>query len=298
MLKANFSGWFPLPPYRSLLAAALLVAPNLLLHSQAALAEVPTSTKASQDTFPSAESTIKVPATATAPNRSEPAVQIDPLDSPHPIPWNWVLTTHAEVAANGGSGLRYYRSPSLISPDGQFAAYTRIQMDVQPELHRSRVTSVLFLENLRTGNLRTIIASSPLASNPFAPSEEADMPGTISILMPISWSSAGELLLARQFEGIFSTSDASDYAVIWDRRTNTTRTLTPTKVDYTHAVLLGWSKSQADRILFRAGNLGDDKWPLWAVDQNGETLAANEDPQPIIFGQFVNNLWAGPQALK
>jgi hypothetical protein len=102
---------------------------------------------------------------------TQAGVQIDPLDSPHPIPWNWVLATHAELCASNSSGVRYYRSQSLLSPDGQYAAYSRIQMEGQPELYQSRVTSVVFVENLQTGDLRTITPSSPWADNPMSPSK-------------------------------------------------------------------------------------------------------------------------------
>ncbi|MEW5858715.1 MAG: hypothetical protein AB1861_15220 [Cyanobacteriota bacterium] len=230
-----------------------------------------------------------------APDMTQAVVQIDPLDSPHPVPWNWVMTTHAEVTANGGTGIRYYRSPSLVSPDGQYAAYSRIQLQVQPELYQSRISSVMFVENLRTGDLRTISASSPLADNPFVSNEEADMPGIIAILIPISWSAKGDRVLARQFEGLFSTSDASDYAVVWDRQQNRTTTLSPDRDDYTNAVLLGWSHTNPDQVLFRAGELGEEEWPLWAVDLNGQTVAAIED-EPLIFGQTITHSWAGPQA--
>ncbi|PSB68033.1 hypothetical protein C7B61_02990, partial [filamentous cyanobacterium CCP1] len=80
------------------------------------------------------------------------------------------------------SKFRYYRSQSLISPDGQYAAYSRIQMQLSADFTQSRVASVLFLENLRTGELQTITASSPFADNPFL-SGEPNSPGTIAILI-------------------------------------------------------------------------------------------------------------------
>ncbi len=230
-----------------------------------------------------------------APEIDRPLVQSDPLDSPHPVPWNWVLATQAQVSVKGGSGVRYYRSRSLVSPDGQYAAYSRIQLDVQPELYRSRVTSVMFLENLKTKELRVITASSPLAEHQFSKNPEASKPGTIAILIPVSWSPGGDRLLARQFEGLFSTSDASDYAVVWDRQSNSTSTITPGDVQYSNAVLLGWSQTNPSQVLFRAGELGDEKPPLWAVNLKGQTVAALED-KPLIVGQLVNYLWAGPQA--
>jgi hypothetical protein len=221
-------------------------------------------------------------------------VPLDPLNSPHPIPWNWVLANAAEFALGQNLTARSYRSGSLISPDGQYAAYSRLQMQAELEFYTNRVTSVMFLENLQTGDLRTITPSSPLASNPFGGSEEAELPGTISILIPISWSESGDRLLARQFEGLFNTSEASDYAAIWDRRNGTTTTLAPNSIDYTNAVLLGWSQADPNRVLFQAGNLGDEHWPIWSVGLDGQTLPGGDD-RPIAHGQVLNHVWTGPQ---
>jgi hypothetical protein len=226
---------------------------------------------------------------------TQPSVPTDPLDSPHPIPWNWMMGVHGEVSSTEGTGMRYYRSSSLISPDGNFAAYSRIRMEIEPQLFRSRVNSVLFVENLQTGELRTIAASSPLADNPLSDSDEADMPGNIAVLMPVTWSQSGDRVLAREFEGRFSTSDASDYAVVWDRQRDRTHTLAPNRVHYTNAILLGWSQTYPDRVLFRAGIIGERDWPLWAVDLGGSTVAVRED-RPLVFGRSVNNVWTGPQA--
>jgi hypothetical protein len=222
---------------------------------------------------------------------TRPPVQLDPLNSPHPIPWTWILTTHAKNQI----GTTYYRSASLLSPDGQYAAYSRIQMQVQPELYQCRVRSVMFVENRQTGHLQTVSAASPLTAHPFALTEEADSPGMISILMPVSWSESGNQLLAREFEGIFCTGDASDYAVVWHRHHHTTTTLVPASIDYTHAILLGWSQQYPDSVLFKAGRMGRENWPLWAVDLQGRTFAAKSD-KPLTFGQAVSHVWAGPQA--
>jgi hypothetical protein len=222
-------------------------------------------------------------------------VPLDPLNSPHPVPWNWVLANAAELAIGHNLSTRFYRSSSLISPDGQYAAYSRLQMQAEPEFYTNRVTSVMFLENLQTGDLRSIAPSSPLASNPFGGSEEAELPGTISILIPISWSESGDRLLARQFEGLFNTSEASDYAVIWNRRSGTTTTLAPDSIEYTNAILLGWSETQPNCILFQAGCLGDERWPLWRVAIDGKTILAEED-RPIACGQVLHPVWSGPQS--
>ncbi|MFP4296412.1 MAG: hypothetical protein ACLFT0_00980 [Spirulinaceae cyanobacterium] len=226
-----------------------------------------------------------------------PEVPIDPLNSAYPIPWNWVLATYAEFggAANDGPPrTRFYRSPSLMSPDGQYAAYSRIQMQADSHLHGSRVTSVMFLEDTKTGDLRTITAASPLSDNPFGNSEAAGNPGTISILIPVSWSETGDRLLARQFEGLFNSSLASDYAVVWQRKDQQTFTLVPNTTQYSNAVLLGWSEADRDRVLFRAGNLGEEHWQIWAVNLKGETILARQD-HPIVYGQVLNQVWTGPQ---
>lgn len=243
---------------------------------------------------PSSQFTAAVPEEITQ-DIIQPRVQIDPLDSPHPIPWNWILATHAELCASNSAGTRYYRSQSLISPDGQYAAYSRIQMEGQPELYQSRVTSVIFVENLQTGDLKTITACSPSANLPMHSDQDADMPGAIAILIPVSWSKSSDRLLARQFEGIFNTTEASDYGIIWDSQQNRTTTLFPKAVQYDIAVLLGWSQTHPDRVLFRAGELGNERWPIWAVAANGETTLALEDA-PIAYGQVLNQVWAGPQA--
>jgi len=240
----------------------------------------------------SGNSTPEAAATPMNPTTSEYS---DPLDSPYPIPWNWVMNTHAEVAMGEGSGLRYYRTPSLVSPDGQYAAYSRIQFQIRSQLHSSRVTSVMFLENLQTGNLEVVTAASPLANNPFDGNPEAQLPGVITMLIPVSWSELGDRLLARQFEGLFSSSMVSDYAVIWNRNLNETTTVAPGQVNYSHAILLGWSENNANHVLFKAGIIGDENWPMWAVNPEGKTLLATGD-RPQTFGRSVAEAWAGPQA--
>ncbi|NEP56822.1 MAG: hypothetical protein F6K31_07320 [Symploca sp. SIO2G7] len=221
-------------------------------------------------------------------------VQVDPLNSPHPVPWSWVLATHAEVSTNEHVSVRYYRSHSLISPDGQYATYSRIQIKGEPELHRSRITSVMFVENLQTGDLRTITASSPLADNPLTSSEETDLPGAFSIVLPISWSNSSDRVLARQFEGLLGTSNASDYAVVWDCQQHYLSTIAPEGIDYTYAVLLGWSQNKPEQVLFRTGELGNENWSMWSVTLNGKTTLAVEE-KPMVFGQVINHVWAGPQ---
>jgi hypothetical protein len=228
----------------------------------------------------------------------EPPVQLDPLNSPYPVPWNWVQAMLSESSSLGTPVLRYYRSPALLSPDGTYAAYSRIQIQIHPNFTQSRVGSVLFLENLRTGDLQTITAVSPFADNPFMTNGEPERAGTIAILIPIAWSESSDRILAREFESLFGTDLASDYAVVWDRDRNQTYTLAPTHVDYSNAILLGWSQQNPNQVLFRAGQMGEEDWGLWAVQVDGRTLAAHDEDQPMIYGQVVNNIWAGPQAYR
>lgn len=218
----------------------------------------------------------------------------DPLNSPYPVPWNWVLAMLSERGSVPNPRFRYYRSQSLISPDGQYAAYSRIQMQLSADFTQSRVASVLFLENLKTGELQTITASSPFADNPFF-SDEPNPTGTIAILIPIAWSETSDRVLAREFESIFGSDIASDFAVVWDRPTNRTYTIAPTVVRYSNAVLLGWSQSNPEQVLFRAGMMGEEDWSMYAVDVRGQTAYASND-QPVTFGRVVNSIWSGPQA--
>jgi hypothetical protein len=223
---------------------------------------------------------------------SQQSVQLDPLNSPHPIPWNWVMVTAQSTIASAAK-LHYYRSQSLISPDGVYAAYSRIQMQVGAEFFHSRVSSVLFVENLKTGDLQAITPTAPLADNPFMP-EEDRLQGSISIVIPVSWSETGSHLLAREFESLFCSDMASDYAVIVNLPEQRVSTIAPTRIQYTYAVLLGWSASHPTQALFRVGELGNDLWHLWTVDVSGQTLPAQDD-RPVTFGQSVSSVWMGPQ---
>lgn len=226
---------------------------------------------------------------------TESSVPQDPLGSRHPIPWRWIINTHQEVSTESGSGIRYYRSQSLVSPDGQYAAYSRIKLRVQPELYRSRVSSVLFVENLQNGHLRAITPTSPFADHPFTIASSEVPQGAMSVLVPVSWSSGGDRFLAREFDGIFNSSVASDYAVIWDRQQDKTSTVAPNNIEYTNAILLGWSQNHSNSVLFRAGMMGQSQWSLWAVDFDGMTVAANQD-QPVLFGRTTDRAWSGAQA--
>ncbi|MEH2023688.1 hypothetical protein [Nostoc sp.] len=233
------------------------------------------------------------------------AEQIDPIGSPHPIPWKWITATQEAIASNGGSGVRHYRSVPVISPDGKYAVYSRVQLEVKPQMYNSRVTSVLFVQDMQTKKLWVMASTTPV-SDPLLKvkavkaesSEETDTSGKIGVLVPVSWSEKGDRFLARKFEGIFNTGDSTDSAVIWDRQKNHANTVAPANEQEEHdkiAVLLGWSKSQPDHVLFRAGELGEENWPLMQVANDGKTVTTTDDDQPITFGKKVTEIWAGPQ---
>jgi hypothetical protein len=251
---------------------------------------------------PQSTTTTEIPVTETV-NESQ-AEQIDPIGSPHPIPWKWITATQEAIASNGGSGVRHYRSIPVVSPDGKYAVYSRVQLEVKPEMYNSRVTSVLFVQDMQTKKLWVMASTTPV-SDPLLKvkavkaesSEESDPSGKIGVLVPVSWSEKGDRFLARKFEGIFNTGDSTDSAVIWDRQKNHANIVAPAN-DEEHekiAVLLGWSKSQPDHVLFRAGELGEENWPLMQVANDGKTITTTNEDQPITFGKKVTEIWAGPQ---
>ncbi|MEC4817309.1 MAG: hypothetical protein SAK29_29165 [Scytonema sp. PMC 1069.18] len=226
--------------------------------------------------------------------------QQDPIGSPHPIPWTWIQNTQQTVASKSGSGVRYYRSVPVISPDGRYAIYSRVQIEVKPEMYNSRVNSVLFVEDRQTKQLRVVSSTSANIRDPLlktslsSPNRESH--GTIAVLVPVSWSEKGDRFLARKFEGAMNTSDVTDHAVIWNRQNKQSQTITPSQQQYKHeiAVLLGWSKERPTNVLFRAGEMGQEKWPKLTVTYDGTTVAATDADQPVTFGEKVKNIWADP----
>lgn len=223
-------------------------------------------------------------------------VQIDPLNSPFPIPWNWILATLSDRQARLQQR-HFFRTQSLISPNGDYAAYSRIQIRLAADFTRSQVSSALFVENLQTGDFHTLSIGTPFADNPFIRDEDLKRGGTIAIAIPVAWSEESDRLLVREFESIFGTSIASDFAIIWDRTRHTSHILAPSGISYSNAILLGWSQTQPHLPLFRAGMMGDPDWPQWIVQPDGTTTLAPHD-SPLTFGHALNHVWAGPQTVK
>lgn len=224
---------------------------------------------------------------------SSPQLITDPLHSPFPVPWQWILETQAAVTAGTHPGSEVYRSPSLDNGYQQYAAYSRIHLEMCPTLHESHVSSVLFVENRRTGMLSTVMARSPLAPQPFQEVAATTTAGLISLLIPVSWSANGQQLLARQFEGVFNSGYMSDYAVIWDAQTRKSVTLQPNIEDeYSHAILLGWSEQYAGDVLFQTGIMGEEHWPIWRVSPNGDTNLTTER-YGVVYGEILSYAWSG-----
>ena len=237
----------------------------------------------------------------------------DPLNSPHPIPWSWILATQEAYRGAKEINPQYYRTSSLVSPNQEYAAYSRLQLYPATNPLASRVSSVLFIEHLPSGTLQIPIATSPLSHHPLLATPEADQDGVFSFLVPVSWyeqvleedspkemldqhpASPRVYLLARQFEGIFSSGSASDYGLVWDLHHGQGYTIAPTDCEYTYSVLLGWSQSYPHAALFRTGNLGKAEFQHWAVDFTGQTFPLEEE-NPLIYGEMVNSIWTGPQS--
>ena len=55
--------------------------------------------------------------------------------------------------------MRYYRSVPVVSPDGRYAMYSRVQLEVRPEMYNSRVSSVLFIEDRQTQQLQVVTST-------------------------------------------------------------------------------------------------------------------------------------------
>ncbi len=246
-----------------------------------------------------------IPEPTDAPVSEEPdpseLSQQDPIGSPHPLPWKWITATQEAVSSNTGSGVRYYRSAPVISPDGRYSIYSRVRLEVKPQMHKSRVSSVLFVEDRKSNQLKVVASTSalidPLLQAKEMRGEASQVPGKIGVLVPVGWSENGERFLARKFEGLFNTAHATDQALIWNRQKNHASTVAPSQKNHQHdiAVLLGWSKNTPDNVVFQAGEMGQETWPTITVANDGRTVATPEVDQPTTFGRKTTDVWAGPQ---
>lgn len=212
---------------------------------------------------------------------------VDPIGSPFPVPWDWVWANQVQAKPGTQPFVRYYRSRSLISPNGQYSAYAKIQMQVQPEFTQTRISSELVIENLKTGDFQQVV-SSPHLTRSSSGIGTKDEPGLIAILLPIAWSQTSDRVLVRQFESLFGSDVATDYALIWNVQLKQLQTFAPTAIDYDTAVLLGWSQTHPEQVLFHTSILGQATTSLWRVTTQGQTIAAPGD-QALIFGQTIDH---------
>lgn len=224
-------------------------------------------------------------------------MQIDPLNSPHPVPWSWILASHAAAIEAGETQTGHYRTPSLRSPLKNWSAYSHIRLEVSPDLAQSHVSSLLLVENLDSGTLQPITASSPVAQEFWSADSSLShpKPGLIAMLLPIAWDKTGTQLLAREFEGVFCSSIASDYAVVWNSNTALSRTLAPHNIAYERAILQGWSRNRPEQVLFKTARLGDPQMPLWSVDLQGQAYPSAFD-QAESYGDSIAHPLSGPMA--
>lgn len=221
----------------------------------------------------------------------------DPLGSSYPIPWQTLMEVHAEAYRSNVTKQETCRSPGLRSPNGRYLAYSRIQMQVEPDFLASHAHSILFLEDLQTRDIQTVIPRSPISrhlmnhrrSNAHGhgqiASSQSDVLGAVAMIAPMAWSRQGDRLLVRVFEAVLGSELLSDYAVIWDATSRRIHTLAPTQISHSHAILLGWSQNYPQEVLFQAGIIGDLEWPIWRVNLQGITIASPSD-QPCVFGDY------------
>ncbi len=203
-------------------------------------------------------------------------VAADPLGSDIAIPWPQIQAALARAQQQNQPLTLFERTAPLSSPDGGSAVYSRLLIQARPQLLESKVSSVLFWQDLRTGEIQAVAASQPRESREAA---TAELTG-LAVLVPVAWSGSGLQVLCRDFQGGFATDFISDYALVWDRQQRQTFLLAPHSVRYSNAILLGWSRQHPDRALFKAGLIGEANWPQWTVQLDGQTAAAPED-QPL-----------------
>jgi hypothetical protein len=226
----------------------------------------------------------EAPQTAPLPihlQSGEIATHQDPLNSAYPIPWDSIWAHQSQATQSGKAVTMRYLSPSLPSPDGQTKVHSDIRLHLNPEMTNSYISSQLIIADLRGTVLQSIPSSFHLGNGPVQETA-ATHNGTLSILMPAAWSKDGQQLLARQFEAVFGSDVSSDYALVWNRRTQQSKIVAPTPLSYDTAILLGWSHSNPNQILFKTSTLGESGNAILAVNNDGTVIASPGDrPLPI-----------------
>jgi hypothetical protein len=268
------------------LVCGFLAASILLVTGLPGLAQFPMRS-------PSTETPLSLIQTAspTYPTETIPSTQAiqaqDPLNSTYPVPWDVIWQKQAQATQSGKILTLRYQSATLVSPDGQRLAHSEINAQLSPEVTQSSVSSRLIITNAK-GKVLQSIPSTLHLGNDSVKETTAQPIGTLSILMPATWSKDGQQLLTRQFEAVLGSDMSSDYALVWNRKTQMVKTVTPTPQNYDTAILLGWSARNPDQILFRTAILGEQKTDLVAVSRDGTTIATKSD-QTLPVGNIMRS---------
>ncbi|MEN9216444.1 MAG: hypothetical protein Q6K90_03860 [Gloeomargarita sp. HHBFW_bins_162] len=216
------------------------------------------------------------------PNLPVPAwVPEDPLQSAYPMPWRWVWGMQTQAQRIRRSLWGSTQSPTLVSPDGRYSVFSRVQILAHQDYTRTQVSSTLHIRQSGGG--------LPIVLRPLG-QPKVLQPGQIWVLVPVSWSEDSRQLLVRQVSGWFGSSEISDSAVVWHSDGLGVRAVTPQAVAHTHSLLLGWSRETPTSILFETRLLGLERASLWQVSLDGLTLSAREDA-PITYGQPQGETW-------
>ncbi len=232
------------------------------------------------------------PASGTAPLRNArqsvaPATQAqDPLNSAYPVPWSMIWQNQTQATQTGKRMTLRYVSGAIASPDGQRNAHSELYLDLHPEVTQSQVASQLIITDAKGGEIQRIASSMHLGDGMVKESSGTSTVGTLSILMPATWSKDGQQLLARQFEAVFGSDVSSDYALVWNRNTQHVKIVAPVPQDYDTAILLGWSHRNPEQVLFRTAILGEQNTALVAVNYDGTTVASEGD-RVLPSGQLI-----------
>lgn len=225
-----------------------------------------------------------LPAVAAPRPRNLPVpawVPEDPLASAYPIPWRWVWGLQTQAQRTRRSLWGTTQSPVLVSPDGRYSVFSRVQVVAHRDYTRSQVSSTLHIR--RPGG------ALPLLVRPLG-QPQVIQPGQIWVLVPVSWSADGNQLLVRQVAGWFGSSEISDSALVWQSDGIGVRAVAPQAVAHTHSLLLGWSREAPASILFATWLMGLERPSLWQVGLDGLTLAARED-EPVTYGAPQGEAW-------
>jgi hypothetical protein len=231
-------------------------------------------------------------------SQAAPATQAqDPLHSAYPIPWGMIWQNQTQATQTGKVITLRSVSDAIASPDGQRNAHSEIRLELHPAVTQSRVVSHLIITNAKGAEVQKIASSMHLGDGIVKETSGTAAVGTLSILMPATWSKDGQQLLARQFEAVFGSDVSSDYALVWNRNTQQVKTVAPVPQDYDTAILLGWSHRNPDQILFRTAILGEKNTALVAVNRDGTTVASEGD-RILPLGRSIITAPAASQARR